>query len=205
MTITLHSCFITRPKANLFCSKLRNPTVRRDSRTILSNQKSVFTQLTVTFICCKTDLNVGSKTRNLLFNTFCSNLAKEVARVCYSFYRGLNYYINTNEIPGELSRENLISSHVKITCYLHMWKYRLCYGYIINRAFHTKKLLSEMVWYLIGVYIINKTLHGRLKRRSLVKYFSILEEKFRISARPCNILYLFKSYLNNLRKTKLFV
>ena len=30
------------------------------------------------------------------------------------------YYINTNEIPGELSRENLISSHVKITRYLHM-------------------------------------------------------------------------------------
>ena len=23
------------------------------------------------------------------------------------------YYINTNEIPGELSRENLVSSHVK--------------------------------------------------------------------------------------------
>ena len=30
------------------------------------------------------------------------------------------YYINTNEIQGELSRENMISSHVKITCYLHM-------------------------------------------------------------------------------------
>ena len=27
------------------------------------------------------------------------------------------YYINTNEIPGELSRENSIYSHVKITCY----------------------------------------------------------------------------------------
>ena len=27
--------------------------------------------------------------------------------------------------------------------------------------------------------------------RSLVKYFSTLEEKFRSSARPCNILYLF--------------
>ena len=52
------------------------------------------------------------------------------------------YYINTNEIPGELSHKNLISSHVKITCYLHMWKYHLCYGYIINRAFHTKKLLK---------------------------------------------------------------
>ena len=24
------------------------------------------------------------------------------------------YYINTNEIPGELSRENMTSSHVKI-------------------------------------------------------------------------------------------
>ena len=30
------------------------------------------------------------------------------------------YYINNNEIPGKLSRENLISSDVKITCYLHM-------------------------------------------------------------------------------------
>ena len=28
---------------------------------------------------------------------------------------------------------------------------------------------------------------------SLVKYFSTLEEKFRISARPCNILLSFKS------------
>ena len=32
----------------------------------------------------------------------------------------LLYYINTNKIPGELSHENLISSQVKITCYLHM-------------------------------------------------------------------------------------
>ena len=30
------------------------------------------------------------------------------------------YYINTNKILGELSYENLISSQVKITCYLHM-------------------------------------------------------------------------------------
>ena len=28
------------------------------------------------------------------------------------------YYINTKEIPGELSRDNMISSHVKITYYL---------------------------------------------------------------------------------------
>ena len=43
-------------------------------------------------------------------------------------------YINTNEIPGELSRENMLSSHVKI------WLHK--YGYIIKRAFHTKKLLK---------------------------------------------------------------
>ena len=63
-----------------------------------------------------------------------------------------------------------------------------------------------MVWHFIGVYIINRTLHDRLEIRNFssrvekyftserserVKYFSTLEEKFRISARPCNILYLF--------------
>ena len=52
------------------------------------------------------------------------------------------HYINTNEIPSELSRENLISSHLKITCYLHMWKYHHCYGFIINRTFQTKKLFK---------------------------------------------------------------
>ena len=31
-----------------------------------------------------------------------------------------SYYINTNKIPGELLRENWISAHKKITCYLHM-------------------------------------------------------------------------------------
>ena len=46
------------------------------------------------------------------------------------------YHINTNEIPGELSRENLISSHVKITCY----------GYIINDAFHSEKTI-EVKWF----------------------------------------------------------
>ena len=31
--------------------------------------------------------------------------------------------------------------------------------------------------------------------RSLVKYFSTLEEKFRISERPCNILYLCNAFV----------
>ena len=64
-----------------------------------------------------------------------------------------------------------------------------------------------MVWYFIGVYIINRTLNGRLEirnfssrvekyftrsLRSLVKYFSTREEKFRfghvISSISFNVL-----------------
>ena len=36
----------------------------------------------------------------------------------------------------------MITSHVKITCYFHMWKYHRCYGYIINCAVHRKKLFQ---------------------------------------------------------------
>ena len=39
------------------------------------------------------------------------NITMAVVRSCESAL----YYINTNEIPGELSRENLISSRVKIS------------------------------------------------------------------------------------------
>ena len=35
---------------------------------ILSNQKSVSRKLTATFICCKTGLNMGGKTRNTGFH-----------------------------------------------------------------------------------------------------------------------------------------
>ena len=61
---------------------------------------------------------------------------------------------------------NLISSHVKITCYLHMWKYHLCYGYIINCAFHIKKLLKWNGLVFHWCYIIKRTLHGRLEIRN---------------------------------------
>ena len=68
---------------------------------------------------------------------------------------------------------------------------------------------SEMVWYFIGVSIINRTLHDHLEipyflscvkkyfTRSLllpVKYFLTLEEKFCISMRPCNILYTLNEF-----------
>ena len=63
-----------------------------------------------------------------------------------------NYYIKTSEIPSELSCENFISSHVKITCILdlHTRRDHHRYGHIINRAFFT------------GVYTINRILHARL-------------------------------------------
>ena len=42
----------------------------------------------------------------------CSNL-KSARRLILDFF----FYINTSEVPGELSRVNMISSHMKITCY----------------------------------------------------------------------------------------
>ena len=43
--------------------------------------------------------------------------------------------------------------------------------------------------YEISLLVLKKYFTRSL--RSLVKYFSTLEEKFRISARPCNILSLY--------------
>ena len=72
-----------------------------------------------------------------------------------------------------------------------------------------------MIWYFIGVYIINRTLHGHLEiqnfsssvekyftrsLRSLMKYFSTLKENFCISARSGNILYVVMStYQDNIK------
>ena len=44
--------------------------------------------------------------------------------------------------------------------------------------------------YGISLLVLKKYFTRSL--RSLVKYFSTLKEKFRISARRCNILYLFR-------------
>ena len=59
------------------------------------------------------------------------------------------YYITTGEIPVELYRENFISSHAKITCYLHTLRDHRRYGYVINRAFE-----SNLIWSFTGVYIL---------------------------------------------------
>ena len=100
------------------------------------------------------------------------------------------YYINSSEIPSELSRENFVSSHVKITCYLPAWRDHCRYGYIINRTFENK-----LIWYFTGVYIINKILHTRLSIWILSLSWT-LEDKIHIhkwvcNTRACNIPYIY--------------
>ena len=72
--------------------------------------------------------------------------AENLRCLCLTFF----YYINTSELPSELSRENFISSRDH---------YR--YGYIVNRAFE-----SKLIWYFTGVYIINRIV--KYKRHVLV-------------------------------------
>ena len=69
------------------------------------------------------------------------------------------YYIKTVEIPGELSRENLISSHVKISPLL----------WLHNKSHLSHQKTIKVKWFgssLHGVYIINRTLHGRFEIRN---------------------------------------
>ena len=60
-----------------------------------------------------------------------------------------------------------------------------CYGY---NAFRSKKYCSEIVWYFIGVHILNRSSHGRSE--IIGSLFSHGEILFRICERPCNILYI---------------
>ena len=56
-------------------------------------------------------------------------------------------YINTNEIPGEISREKMISLHVKINFTCEKITIAMANMARINRAFRRKKnCLREMVW-----------------------------------------------------------
>ena len=50
------------------------------------------------------------KGKRLLLPYVLQGIKSENTKECINIY-----YMNTNEIPGELSRENMISSRVKIT------------------------------------------------------------------------------------------
>ena len=96
------------------------------------------------------------------------------------------YYISSNEIPCELCGENIISSHVKTKGYLHTGRNHHCYGYMINSAFHSKKIL---VWFFNVFFLVEK-------------YFT---RPLRIFARPCNILYIRASTNDHLSATATFL
>ena len=59
----------------------------------------------------------------------------------------LFYYINTNEIPGELLRENMIPSHVKITCYVKRSPLLLLY----NKLHLSQPKAIEVKWFGISL------------------------------------------------------
>ena len=59
-------------------------------------------------------------------------------------YENLFYYINAHEMPGELSRENLISSHVKISPFL--WLHNK------SRLSHQKTI--KVKWFGISLVFI---------------------------------------------------
>ena len=75
-----------------------------------------------------------------------------------------SYYINTSEIPSELSRENFISSHVKMTCCLDTWRDYRRYGYITNRA-------RKLTRYFTGVYIMRSLVRYRVEHAK-IKFIS---------------------------------
>ena len=79
-------CAFHRPKANLFCNKWRNSHFWRDSRVLLSNQKSVFRQLATIWVVPRKGWTVVVKRAALLFPSFCSNVSKQAARFCWPLY-----------------------------------------------------------------------------------------------------------------------
>ena len=85
------------------------------------------------------------------------------------------------------------------TWHLHMWKYHRCYGYIINCAFHTKKLLK---WNGLVVHwcSYNRTLHGCLEIQNFVSPHGHVISS--ISANLCRVKRSFKPYQNEHNSVK---
>lgn len=98
----------------------------------------------------------------------------------------LFYYVTINEIPRELSRENIISS---------TWKDHPFCCYIINCAICNRKKFSE--W--SGISLVFIWLF------SCSKIFPSIGEKFRILAWPKNMLCLFSFSLEFPKITNLLM
>lgn len=87
-----------------------------------------------------------------------------MAKMSNNFY----YYITTNEISGELSPQNMISSQMKRS--LLLWLY--------DEFLQPKIFLSVMACrYFIGVYILNRTLHVHC-HLEILNFSSSIEKYF---------------------------
>ena len=77
--------------------------------------------------------------------------------ILYLIYRS---YVNTSEISVEIFCKNMISSQVK--------KSPLLWFQSKLPPLQQKIYKRKMVWYFIGVCIINRTVHGHLDIRKIV-------------------------------------
>ena len=97
------------------------------------------------------------------------------------------YFINTNEISGELSRENMLTSHVKINRLSSLVKRSPLLRLYNKLHLSQGKLKALFHWCLCN----NQNMTGPLGETKFLFFFFFFltrEEKFRISARPSNIL-----------------
>ena len=86
---------------------------------------SLFKWISVTFRELSTFWFWNQLEHCVIFSCRIAVLLKEISKassIAFLLWHTTHYYINTNEIPGELSHENMISSYVKITCYFQVWK-----------------------------------------------------------------------------------
>ena len=89
---TYTCCAFYRPRTNLSCSKWRNSCVWRDFYPIRSQYSRKLQQ--PLFVARQVWMWVVKRATSL-FNSFCSNVAKQVARFCRPFYRTLDVYMSS--------------------------------------------------------------------------------------------------------------
>ena len=87
-------CAFYWPKANLFCSNWSNSYVWRDSRIFLSNQKLVFSLLAAAWFVTSQVWTLVVKRTTSLFNSFFSNVAKQVASFCCPVCRTFRRFVS---------------------------------------------------------------------------------------------------------------
>ena len=105
-------CAFYWPKANLFCSNWSNSYVWRDSRIFLSNHKLVFSLLAAAWFVTSQVWTLVVKRTTSLFNSFFSNVAKQVASFCCPVCRTFRRFVYRESESYELSAKNVRNRHI---------------------------------------------------------------------------------------------